>query len=134
MSKIHLTTKGQPMNSKTTGPNPPTENNDKNDDPPKTLKDKIIDAIREVYDPEIPTNVYELGLIYDIDVNDEGKVQIKMTLTSPACPSAQELPLEVRSHVGRVPQVTDVEVDIIFDPPWNPDMMSPIAKVQLGMF
>lgn len=122
------------MDSKTTEPNSPTENHGNNNDPPKTLKDKIIDAIREVHDPEIPANVYELGLIYDIDVNDEGKVQIKMTLTSPACPSAQELPLEVRSHVGRVPQVTDVEVDITFEPPWNPDMMSPIAKVQLGMF
>ncbi len=82
----------------------------------------------------MPTNIYELGLIYDIAIDEAGKVDIKMTLTTPACPSAQELPLSARAAVSRVPEVTDVEVDIVFDPPWTPEMMSRVAKVQMGMF
>jgi len=98
------------------------------------LREKVLDAIREVYDPEIPVDIYELGLIYKIGINDENDVQVIMTLTSPACPSAQELPLEVRTNVGRVVGVKDVEVDITFDPPWSPDRMSELARVKTGMF
>ena len=97
------------------------------------IEQKIIESIQTVFDPEIPVNIYALGLIYDVDVQPSGNVQIKMTLTSPACPSAQELPLEVRRAAGRVDGVKDVEVDVVFDPPWTPDNMSDEAKVQLGM-
>jgi len=100
---------------------------------PVGIEQQIIESIQTVFDPEIPVNIYELGLIYDVDVQPSGNVQIKMTLTSPACPSAQEIPLEVRRAAGRVNGVKDVEVDVVFDPPWSPDKMSDAAKVQLGM-
>ena len=100
---------------------------------PAGVEQKIIESIQTVFDPEIPVNIYELGLIYEVDVQPSGDVQIKMTLTSPACPSAQELPLEVRRAASLVEGVKDVEVDVVFDPPWSPDKMSDAAKVQLGM-
>jgi len=104
-------------------------------DPNKPLDERIIDAIREVYDPEIPVNIYELGLIYDVAVDEStGDVKVLMTLTSPACPAAQSLPLEVRRNIGRIPEVNEVDVEIVFDPPWGPEKMTDEAKLRLGMF
>ena len=97
------------------------------------LREKCIEAVKNVYDPEIPVNIYELGLIYDVEVTPERNVNVKMTLTSPACPAAQDLPLEVRGRIAVIPGVNEVEVDIVFDPPWSPAKMSEAAKVQLGM-
>lgn len=99
-----------------------------------SLEDQIVEAIRTVYDPEIPVNIYEMGLIYDIEVGDAGKVDIKMTLTSPACPVAGTLPGEVEARVEGVPGVEKAEVEIVWDPVWNPSMMSEAAKLELGMF
>ncbi len=97
------------------------------------LHDQITAAIKQVYDPEIPVDIYELGLIYEINIDPDNNVQVVMTLTSPNCPAAQEIPVTVRRAVGRVPQVKDVEVDIVFDPPWTPEKMSDVAKITLGM-
>jgi len=87
-----------------------------------------------VFDPEIPVNIYELGLIYDIIVDASNAVGVRMTLTAPACPAAQTLPVEVKRKVAQVPGVADVKVDIVWDPPWDRDRMSDAAKLQLGMF
>lgn len=105
-------------------------------DPTNTaeLQQPIIDAIKTVFDPEIPVDIYELGLIYDIIVDADKKVQINMTLTSPACPSAQQIPSEVRWKVKAVPGVTDAKVDIAWEPMWTKDRMSEAAKLQLGFF
>jgi FeS assembly SUF system protein len=105
-------------------------------DPEKTaaLKPRIIEAVSSVFDPEIPVNIYELGLIYDILVDNAGVVGIRMTLTAPGCPAAQSLPVEVRNKVAAIPGVTDAVVDIVWDPPWDRDRMSDVAKLQLGMF
>ncbi len=97
------------------------------------LKKKIIDAIRTCYDPEIPVNIYELGLIYDVHVDGDNKVNVRMTLTSPACPVAGTLPKEVEQRVKGVEGVEDAKVDIVWDPPWNPEMMSEEAKLELGL-
>ena len=86
-----------------------------------------------MYDPEIPVNIYELGLIYDVKVDPAGVAAVRMTLTSPNCPSAQELPLEVDAKVRSVPGVSDAKVEVVFDPPWNTCMMSEAAKLQLGL-
>ncbi len=98
------------------------------------LQGPIIEALKTVYDPEIPVDIYELGLIYDIIVDAERRVLVKMTLTSPACPSAQQLPSEVRFKIKALPDVTDAWVDIVWDPPWDKDRMSEAAKLQLGFF
>ena len=98
-----------------------------------SLQPLIVDAICTVFDPEIPVNIYELGLIYDVKIEASGVVTVVMTLTAPACPSAQMLPLEVESRVREVPGVTDVKVDVVWDPPWTPDRMSEAARLQLGM-
>ncbi len=98
------------------------------------LKPQIIDVISSVFDPEIPVNIYELGLVYDVDVDAESKVTVKMTLTSPGCPSAQSLPVEVQNKVKLIPGVSDVTVDVVWDPPWDKDKMSEAAKLQLGIF
>ena len=100
----------------------------------KTVEEKVVDALRQVYDPEIPVNIYDLGLIYEISVDDSSKVDVKMTLTSPACPVAESLPVEVRAGICRLVEVTDCEVELVWDPPWGPDRMSDVAKVKLGMF
>lgn len=97
------------------------------------LEQKVIDVLRTCYDPEIPVNIYELGLIYDVKVEPTGAVNIKMTLTAPSCPAAQSLPIEVESKVGSIEGVTDVNVDVVWDPPWEPSMMSEAAKLELGM-
>jgi FeS assembly SUF system protein len=98
------------------------------------LEEKTIDALRTVFDPEIPVNIYELGLIYGIDVKPSGEVIIRMTLTSPGCPVAASLPVEVESRVREIPGVTSAKVKIVWDPPWNPEMISDAGKLQLGMF
>jgi FeS assembly SUF system protein len=98
------------------------------------LKPAIVDAIRTVYDPEIPVNIYELGLVYDVFVDAGGVAGIRMTLTAPGCPAAQSLPVEVAEKVKAVPGVTDAKVDVVWDPPWTKDLMSDVAKLQLGMW
>lgn len=104
-------------------------------DPLKTLelKPKLIEALSTVYDPEIPVNIYELGLIYDVDVNAEGLVGIRMTLTSPACPAAQSLPGEVKAKAKAVPGVSDAWVDVVWEPQWDMNKMSDAARLQLGL-
>lgn len=97
------------------------------------LEKEIIEAIETCYDPEIPVNIYELGLIYDIQVTVAGAVHIKMTLTSPACPVAGSLPPEVEQKVKEVEGVTSCKVDVVWDPPWSPAKMTEAAKLQLGM-
>ena len=101
---------------------------------PKPTEDAIIAACETVYDPEIPVNIYELGLIYAIELHDDGRVRMEMTLTAPACPSAQELPEQVREAVMAVPGVIDCEVETVWDPPWDPSRMSDEARLQLNMF
>ncbi len=98
------------------------------------IEDGIVEALKTVYDPEIPVNIYEMGLIYDLNVEPGGRVQIKMTLTSPGCPVAGTLPGEVKDKVESVPGVAGAEVEVVWDPVWNPSMMSEAARLQLGMF
>jgi FeS assembly SUF system protein len=98
------------------------------------LKPQIVDAISTVYDPEIPVNIWELGLIYDVIVDAGGVAGIRMTLTAPGCPAAQSLPVEVMQKVKAVPGVTDAKVDIVWEPAWSKDRMSDAAKLQLGLW
>jgi FeS assembly SUF system protein len=98
------------------------------------LKPKILDAIRTVFDPEIPVNILELGLIYDVFVDANGVAGIRMTVTAPGCPAAQALPVEVAEKAKSVPGVTDAKVDVVWDPAWTKDRMSDAAKLQLGMW
>ncbi len=100
---------------------------------PAVIEKQVIEALRTCYDPEIPVNIYELGLIYDVKVAPNGVVNVRMTLTSPACPSAQELPIEAEAKVRTVPDVTDAKVEVVFDPAWDSSMMSEAAKLQLGL-
>lgn len=97
-------------------------------------EDAVIEAIAKVHDPEIPVNIYELGLIYAIDLYDDGRVHVDMTLTAPNCPSAQELPAQVKEEVERVPGVTSADVDVVWDPPWDMSRMSDEARLALNMF
>ncbi|MBP1622337.1 MAG: FeS assembly system protein [Acidobacteria bacterium] len=97
------------------------------------LEEKVIDVLREVYDPEIPVNIYELGLVYGIDANPE-QVVIRMTLTSPGCPVAGSLPIEIQSRVGEIEGVKSVKVELVWDPPWDPEMITEAGKLQLGIF
>ena len=97
------------------------------------LREKVIDALRTVYDPEIPVNIYELGLIYGVEVGDEGQVAIRMTLTAPNCPVAGSLPADVERAVRAVPGVSGVKLELTFDPPWSKDRMSEAAKLALGI-
>lgn len=97
------------------------------------LKAKIIEQIKTVYDPEIPADIYEIGLIYEIDIQEGGKVGITMTLTTPMCPVADSLPMEVQEKVMMVEEVTDVDLQVVFDPPWNKEMMSEEALFALDM-
>ena len=101
---------------------------------PSDVENGIVDALKTVFDPEIPVNIYELGLIYDVDIQEGGHVQVKMTLTSPGCPVAGSLPGEVKAKVEKVPGVTFADVELVWDPSWNPSMMSEAARLQLGMF
>jgi FeS assembly SUF system protein len=97
------------------------------------LESNVIEAIRKVYDPEIPINIHELGLIYGIEIEPPGVVKIKMTLTAPTCPEAGAIPGRVEAAVNEVPGVSGVVVDLVWDPPWNPEKMSDAAKLQLGI-
>ncbi|GMR22213.1 MAG: SUF system Fe-S cluster assembly protein [Acidobacteriota bacterium] len=99
-----------------------------------TLEEKIIDMIKTCYDPEIPVDIYALGLIYEINVADDGAVDIKMTLTSPACPAAGSLPPEVEMKVGMIEGVNSVKVEVVWEPIWTPEKMTEAARLQLGMF
>jgi FeS assembly SUF system protein len=98
------------------------------------LSDEIVGALKTVYDPEIPADIYELGLIYRIDIDDDRGVKVDMTLTTPNCPSAQELPTMVESAVASVPGVREVKVEVVWDPPWDPSRMSDEARVVLNMW
>ena len=96
------------------------------------IEREVVEQLRSCYDPEIPVNIYELGLIYDIDVTPEGKVGIRMTLTSPMCPVAETLPPEVEAKARAVAGVSDVKLDLVWDPPWSPSMMSEAARLELN--
>jgi FeS assembly SUF system protein len=96
------------------------------------LKTALVDAMKTVYDPEIPVDIWELGLIYDLDVDEAGSVKIRMTLTSPMCPVAETLPPEVEAKARAVEGVSDVELDLVWDPPWSPSMMSEAARLELN--
>jgi FeS assembly SUF system protein len=96
-------------------------------------KEQIIEEIRKIYDPELPVNIYELGLIYDIKVKDEKFAIIKMTLTTPNCPVAESLPTEVKDGAMQVEGIEDVDLELVWDPPWNKDMMSEAAKLELNL-
>ena len=98
------------------------------------LEEKIIDVLKTIYDPEIPVNIFELGLIYEIGIDGDENVNIKMTLTSPACPVAESLPPEVEMKVSEMEDVRSAKVDIVWSPPWDKEMMSDAAKVELGMY
>jgi len=97
------------------------------------VEEMVMDAIRTVYDPEIPVNIYDLGLIYDLRVDEGNKVTVKMTLTTPACPIAGSMPGMVEQAVRRIDAVTECEVDLVWEPPWNPDMMTEAARLQLNI-
>jgi FeS assembly SUF system protein len=98
------------------------------------IEKKIVEALKSCFDPEIPVNIYEMGLIYNIDVQPTGIVHVRMTLTSPACPAAGSLPPEVRWKVQEIPGVKDAKVEIVWDPPWTKERMSEAARLQLGIF
>ncbi len=111
------------------------DSNTPQEQPATSLEQQVIGALRTIFDPEIPVNIYDLGLIYEVDADeDAGTVRIKMTLTSPACPVATSLPPEVQRRVLEIPGVRDAEVDVVWDPPWTKDMISEEIKLQLGIF
>ena len=102
--------------------------------PPDSIEKQIVDVIKTCYDPEIPVDIFELGLIYDIQVGEDKMANVSMTLTSPACPVAGTLPPEVQNKIkATLPNLEDVSVEVVWDPPWNTDMMSEAAKLELGM-
>ena len=97
------------------------------------VKNKIINEIRKIYDPELPVNIYELGLIYDIEVDEKNNVKINMTLTSPNCPVAESLPKEVKDSVKQIKEVKEVDLQLVWDPPWDKTMMTEAAKLELNL-
>ncbi len=97
------------------------------------LEATIVEKLKTVFDPEIPVNIYDMGFIYEINIDDQFAVNIKMTLTSPSCPVAETLPIEVRNAIQAVHSIKSVYVDVVFEPEWNQDMMSPEAKLELGL-
>jgi len=101
---------------------------------PQDLESKVVEVLRTCYDPEIPVNIHELGLVYGIDVDPSGAVSIRMTLTSPACPVAGSLPPEIENKVAKIEGVSSAKVEVVWEPPWTPDMMTDAARLQLGMF
>ncbi len=102
-------------------------------EPGGDLYEAVIDALKEIYDPEIPVNIYDLGLIYDVQLSAENHAKVIMTLTTPHCPVAESMPGEVELRVGAVPGIGDAQVDLVWDPPWDPQKMSDEAKLELGM-
>ena len=117
-------------------PAPPSGDGPFTPDPLNTLKFQpaLVEAVSKVFDPEIPVNIYELGLIYNLDVDARANVQVRMTLTAPACPAAQTLPIDVERRIREVPGVNDVKVAVVWDPPWTRDKMSEAAKLTLGLY
>jgi FeS assembly SUF system protein len=115
-----------PANAPASGPNVPPEL--------RLIEGKVIEAVRQVYDPEIPVNIYELGLIYAIEVKPDHTVNVRMTLTTPACPVAGSLPGEVQRRIEAIDEVTSANIELVWDPPWDRSMMSEAAMLQLGMF
>ncbi len=101
---------------------------------PDGLRERIVDALREIYDPEIPVNIYDLGLIYDIEIDPAGAVEIRMTLTTPGCPVAQTFPESVEMAVAAIEGVSAARVEVVWDPPWTMDRMDEAARLQLGLF
>lgn len=99
----------------------------------EALKERIVAALRQIFDPEIPVNIYDLGLVYRLDVDEQGHARIEMTLTAPGCPVAQSFPASVESAVRTVPGVTEATVELVWDPPWTPERMTEAARLQLGM-
>ena len=99
----------------------------------KELEKEIVEAIKKVFDPEIPVNIYELGLIYEIKVEKDNNVKVKMTLTTPNCPVAESLPKEVKDSIMQVKEVNDVDLELVWDPPWDKSMMSEAAKLELNL-
>jgi FeS assembly SUF system protein len=99
----------------------------------QVIEEKVIEVLKNCYDPEIPVNIFELGLIYEIAIDDNANVDVKMTLTSPACPVAGSLPGEVEYRIREIPEVNDVNIQLVWNPPWDKDMMSDVAKLELGM-
>ena len=99
----------------------------------KKIEGKVIETIRQIYDPEIPVNIYELGLIYDVDVAEDRSVHVRMTLTAPACPVAGTLPGQVETKIEEIPEVTKANVELVWDPPWSRELMSEAAQLQLGL-
>ena len=99
----------------------------------KDIKSKVIEEIKKIYDPEIPVNIYELGLIYKIEVDDKNKVNVDMTLTSPNCPVAESLPKEVKDNIMKIEGVSDVNLNLVWEPPWDKDKMSEAAKLELNL-
>jgi FeS assembly SUF system protein len=97
------------------------------------LRNAVVDVLKTVYDPEIPVDIWELGLVYDLDVDEGGGVKIRMTLTSPMCPVAETLPPEVEAKARAVPGVSDVKLDLVWDPPWSPSMMSEAARLEMNL-
>ena len=97
------------------------------------IKNKVIEAVKKIYDPEIPVNIYELGLIYKIDVDEKNKVNVDMTLTSPNCPVAESLPNQVKDNIKKVEGVSDVNLNLVWEPPWDKDKMSEAAKLELNL-
>ncbi len=102
-------------------------------DEKRDLEEKVKNVVKNIYDPEIPVNIFELGLIYEINVSDSGNVKVLMTLTSPNCPVAESMPAQVKEEISYLNGVTNSEVEITFDPPWDQDMMSEEAKLELGL-
>jgi len=100
----------------------------------KSLQDRVVDVLKTCYDPEIPVNIYDLGLIYEVQVSDGNDIHVRMTLTSPACPVAETLPPEVEQKIRELPDVNSAKVEITFDPPWDKNMMSEEARLELGMW
>ncbi|MGE3919528.1 MAG: SUF system Fe-S cluster assembly protein [Gammaproteobacteria bacterium] len=100
---------------------------------PKQLEPLVIDALKQIFDPEIPVNIYDLGLIYDVIIDESANVSIKMTLTAPGCPVAQTFPGTVEQEIMKVPDVKSADVELVWDPPWSQDRMSEVAKLQLGL-
>ncbi len=99
-----------------------------------TLRDQVVEVLKTVYDPEIPVNIHEMGLVYEVKVDDDANVHILMTLTSPMCPVAESLPPEVEEKVAAIEGVAKATVEVTWDPPWDPEMMSEAARLELGMF
>ncbi len=114
-----------------TDPDQETEQPQANDT--RSLEERVVDALKTVYDPEIPVNIYELGLIYELEVSPEGQARVVMTLTSPNCPVAESLPVEVQQKIKAVEGITETKFELTWEPPWGPDKMTEAARLQLGM-